>query len=724
MAASIFGSTRMPLAAAAAAGLATIVITAGSGDDRLRYPPARRDSLVETLGGHRVADPYRWMEQIDSPETQSWVRAQEQLLSTYLRGAPERAVTRERLLERLHYEQYGTPVKRGARIFYSTSEAGGARSRLLVEEEGRSRAVLDVASLGEDARMAAYVPSPDGRLLAVSVRRNQSNWNDVVLIDADRGALLPDRVTNVYSFSSRVAWRRDGSGFFYTAFDAPAASEAVGAARHARVMHHRIGDAAAADTPMPGLPRRDGWLYSHAVSEDGGWLVVTASRGSSQRDEIYLARLDRPAPRLARLDTQVDAAFTFLGAAPDRLFFYTDFEAERGRIVAIEPDAPAPSRWTEIVPPQADAIAARDQTGGNALGMYGNRFVLTYLRDGQPYVVIHDLEGRRERTVELPTAGAIWGGFSGRQSDAEVFYAFLGLTDPSTIYRLDLNGGAPRIFRSSPVRNFDRSRYDVRQVFVTSGDGTRVPMFVAHRKGIPLDGRNRTWMYGYGAMGWVSFLYYQPQVLLWLENGGVYAQPSLRGGGEYGDSWHRAGSGVNEQNTIDDYLAAARWLIDRKYTSPPQLVAHGGSLSGALAGAAMNQHPHLFGAALIDRPVLDLLRYDRFTGGAYWAGELGATDDPAALAILRRLSPYHNIRRGACHPPTLVMTGDRDQTAVPAHAYKYVAAMQHAQSCARPVLLKVMRGAGHNFGASPEAIADSHADALMFLDLALPRPGR
>lgn len=691
----------------------------------LPYPAARREPVFESYGAERIADPYRWLEQLEAAETQAWVSAQEALLAAIAKGDARREETRRRLLELVRYESYGLPVHAGHRVFYTKSSAGGATAVLYVEEGGQSRAVLDVASrLGVDARLGAYVPNRDGRLIALLLRRNQSNWNELRVLDVDRGVLLDDRLTNIYSFTGRVAWAREGTGFFYTAFEAPSGSVAVSAARNARVFYHTVGWPQAEDQQLAGLPLREGWLYSHVVSDDGRWLVVTTTRGTSQHDEVYVARLGDGTPRVKPLVVDLGAALTFLGAEADRLFFYTDFHAEHGRVVAIDVDAPDPPHWTELVPEKADAIAARDQTGGNALGMYGNRFVLVYLRDGQPYIVVYDLSGKSLQTMQLPTAGAIWGGFSGKQSDSLVFYSFLGLTDPSTIYRWDVKTGAPAVFKSSPVPGFDRERYEVRQVFVTSRDGTRVPMFIAHRKGLALDGQHRTWMYGYGAMGWVSFLYYQPQILLWLERGGVYAQPSLRGGGEYGRSWHRAGSGINEQNTVDDFIAAARWLIAQRYTASRSLVAHGGSLSGALAATAMNQAPRLFGAALIDRPVLDLLRFDQFTGGAYWAGELGSPNDPAANPALLKQSPYHNLKPGTCYPATLVMSGDLDQTAVPPHAYKYVAALQHAQSCSRPVALKVMRGAGHNFGTTPETIADSYTDALMFLDRVLPSIGR
>ena len=310
---------------------------------------------------------------------------------------------------------YGLPVKAGGRVFYSMAAAGGAGAALWVDEGASgSRALLDVAaSIAADARLGAYVPSPDGRIVAVLIRRHQSNWQELRLFDVGRGELLRDRLLNLHSLSGRVAWRQDGAGFFYTAFDAPKGTEAISAARNARVFYHLIGTSHGHDRQIDGLPKREGWLYTPVVSDDGHWLVVTAAKGSSQRNEIYVARLDHDRPRLDPLITDVDAALTFLGTANNQFFFYTDFNAERGRVVAVDGRTPGLAHWAEIVPQQTDAIAAHDQTGGNALGMYGDRFVLTYLRDGQPYVAIHDISGRLLRKIELPTAGAIWGGFSG-----------------------------------------------------------------------------------------------------------------------------------------------------------------------------------------------------------------------------------------------------------------------------------------------------------------------
>jgi prolyl oligopeptidase len=346
--------------------------------------------------------------------------------------------------------------------------------------------------------------------------------------------------------------------------------------------------------------------------------------------------------------------------------------------------------------------------------MYGNHFVLMYLKDGRPRMKIFDRQGHLQYEPDLPNGGLIWGGFSGSQNEAEVLYQFLGLTDMSTIFRLDVEKKTNEVFHR-PAAAFDRDSIVIEQVFYRSKDGTRVPMFVAHKQGLKLDGSHPTFMYGYGAFGWVSFTYYQPFVLNWIEMGGVYAQPSLRGGGEYGEAWHQAGAKRNKQNAIDDYLSAAEWLIENRYTSSSRLVANGGSASGGLAATAIIQRSDLFAAAVIDRPVLDLLRFDRFTKAAYWVPEFGSPADRDDFKVLRALSPYHNLKPGQCYPATLVMSGTNDQTAVPLHAYKFTAAMQAAQGCEKPVLLKVMWGAGHNFGVTADQTSDSWGDQTAFL---------
>ena len=451
------------------------------------------------------------------------------------------------------------------------------------------------------------------------------------------------------------------------------------------------------------------------MSDDGSDLVLTLRDGSSTKNRVLLLSLKKPGPPVP-LMPEADANYTYLGSRGKRFWFFTDRDAPRGRVVAVERDRPEPTRWKEVIPQAAEPVAASSAVGGNALGMFAHRILLVYLRDGRPVLRVFDEEGRFLAEPELPAGGQIWGGFSGsgRPEDPEVFYRFLGLTHASTTYRLNLETNTTSIFSRS--ESAERSgEIAIEQVFYRGADGTRIPMFLAHRKDFVRDGRRPAFMYGYGAFGWVSFLWYQPFVLNWLDLGGVYALPGIRGGGEYGEAWHRAGAGRAKQTAIDDYLAAAEWLVANRYTSPRLLVANGGSASGGVAAAAILQRPELFGAAVIDRPVLDMLRFDRFSQAAYWLPEFGSPRDRDDFAALRAWSPYHNVKKGTCYPPVLVMTGDRDQVAVPLHAYKFTAALQAAQGCANPVLLQLVRGAGHNFGATPEQTAETWADETAFL---------
>ncbi|MCI0353557.1 MAG: prolyl oligopeptidase family serine peptidase, partial [Acidobacteria bacterium] len=413
-----------------------------------------------------------------------------------------------------------------------------------------------------------------------------------------------------------------------------------------------------------------------------------------------------------------EADFKLLGSQGSRFWFYTDWNAPRGRIIAFDLERPQPRHWMEVVPQAQEPISGRSNVGGNALGMFGKHLVLVYLKDGRPFLRTFDLQGKLKKEAAFPTGGSVWGGFSGRQDDPEVFYRFLELTSPSTIYRLNPATGRSEVFLRSTV-NLRPGDYVVKHVFFRSKDGTRVPMFLAHKHGAEPGKDTPALLYGYGAFGWVAFTWFQPQVLAWMEMGGVFALPAIRGGGEYGEDWHKAGMKLNKQNAIDDYIAAAEWLVANGYTSSSRLVANGGSASGPVAAAAVLQRPGLFGASVIDRPILDLLRFDQFTAASYWIPEFGSASDPQEFKALYAYSPYHTLRDGQCYPPTLVVSGERDQTAVPLHAYKFTAAMQAAQGCGQPVLLKVMRGIGHNFGATAEQRVDSWTDILTFLFRAL-----
>ena len=687
---------------------------------RLNYPAARRVNQVDNYHGIEVADPYRWMEEMQSEETQAWVKAQDELSKSFVSAVPARAALQKRITELIHHEIYTSPIKAHGRYFFTKREAGkGLSESVLYVQESLSaapRVLLDPATRFKDGKqLVSFRPSPDGRYLAYGVTTRQSRWFDVRVMDTTTGADVSDALTGLHNVSRSISWVKDGQGFFYSAFERPKPGEEQQAVlRNQKIYFHPLGKPQSEDAVITNLPEKPNTLFAHQITDDGHYLIVSASEGGANQNQIFYQDLRQAGSSLKPLISEADADYKFLGSEGARLWFYTDLKAPRGRIIAIDLNQPQRDHWVEVVPEAKEAISARDQTGGNALGMHGNRFVLVYIKDGKPLIRIFSTQGRLEREVKIAEGGSIWAGFVGTQTDPEVFYLFLGLADPSTIYRLNVATGAQTVFAQSKL-NFNRDDYVVKQVFYQSKDGTRVPMFITHKKGLKLDGHNPTWMYGYGAMGWISFLWYRPDRLAWLEMGGVYALPSIRGGGEYGEEWHQAGMKLKEQNSIDDYLAAAEWLIKNQYTSPQKLVANGGSLSASLAGAAIEQRPDLFGASIIDIPVVDLLRYDKFTGGAYWAAELGSPANPEEFKALYSYSPYHNVKQGQCYPPTLIMFGERDQTAVPLHAYKFTAAMQAAQGCDHPVLMKVMRGAGHNFGVTLQQQTDSYTDELSFL---------
>ncbi len=689
--------------------------------DALTYPPARRDTAVENLHGVAVPDPYRWLEDSKSGETAAWIRAEDALLKSYLAPVEGREAMRRRILELSGGERFLAPVKAGRMYFLVKITSTGTPTGLWVQEgpSGAPRLLLDPRSRfpGADAALSGIAPSPDGRFVAYTVSEGQSRWLRIGVLDATSGADRPTPALETHTISGGLAWERDGRGFYFTRYERP---PGIGdeKATPVRPTVRFFGLADGKERLVYEPPPEPGLLVGYTVSDDGRHLVLTLREGSSNRNRVLVRETGLSARPAAPLMAVADANYTFLGSEGTRFWFFTDRGAPRGRVVAVDSTRPDPKHWKEVVAERDEPIAANSAVGGNALGMFGNRFVLMYLKDGRALLRVFDREGRLEFEPDLATGGLVWGGFSGSQRDPEVFYRFLSLTEVSTVYRLDLASKRSSVFLDGPAP-FDRNAITVEQVFYRSKDGTRVPMFVAYRKGLVRDGRRPAFMYGYGAFGWVSFLWHQPFVLNWLELGGVYAQPSLRGGGEYGEPWHEAGAKRKKQNVIDDYVAAAEWLVAHGYTSATRLVANGGSASGGLAAAAIIQRPDLFGAAVIDRPVLDLVRFDLFSQASYWLPEFGSPRDADDFRALYAWSPYHNLKAGTCYPPTLVMSGALDQVAVPLHAYKFTAAMQAAQGCPNPVLLKVMWGAGHNFGATPEQSAESWADQTAFLWRAL-----
>jgi prolyl oligopeptidase len=692
---------------------------------RLAYPPARTDDTVETIQGVVVADPYRWMENHESEETRRWIQEEEALFQSFVGSVPERETYRRRILELSSQTLFLAPMKAGGRYFLTRISSTGVPAGLYVQDtpEATPRPLLDPKSLGARTTLGAAVPSPDGRYVAYTTASGQSRWLRIRLLDAKTGEDVPVPSLSTHAVAGLPVWARDSRALYFIRFEPRSgASEDTAPPDRPAVRRYRLAERRESAVYEP--PADPGLLVGLAAADEGGELVVSLQRGSENRHRVFLVDPERRREPVALMPV-ADANYAYLGSRGNRFWFFTDRDAPRGRVIALERNRPQPENWKEVVPQASDPVAASSAVGGNAIGMFANRILLVYVRDGRPILRVFDAGGRLRAEPGLPTGGQIWGGFSGSPDDPRVFYRFLGLTHASTTYRLDLETNEVSIFSSSESAGRDRD-ISVEQVFYRSTDGTRVPMFLAHRKDFRRDGRGPAFMYGYGAFGWVSFLWYQPFVLNWLQLGGVYALPGIRGGGEYGEDWHRAGAGRSKQKAIDDYLAAAEWLVANGYSSSSRLVANGGSASGGVAAAAVLQRPELFGAAVIDRPVLDMLRFDRFSQAAYWLPEFGSPRDPEDFAALRAWSPYHNVKKGGCYPPMLVMAGERDQVAVPLHAYKFVAALQAAQGCANPALLQVVRGAGHNFGTTPEQTAETWADETAFLTrvLGIPPPGK
>ena len=690
---------------------------------QLDYPPARQVDQTDDYHGIKVADPYRWMEKLDSDELQKWIKAQDDLLENFLDTSPARNSVQKRISELIRYDSFTNPTgfvtpfvaKRENRYFFIKTSAGESRSVLYVREDSETKVLFDAAK--DEMNLVGYVPSPDGRYVVLHLSSGD-RWLTYRILDVKTRRSLSDVLTDAHRLGGVVSWMPDGEGLFYTKFEKiEQDGNQPPVNGRPKIYFHTIGDIQAKDKLIYEEPDNPKTLFSYQTTADGRFLIISAVEGSSLQNRILCKDLKDEKGQIKTL-LKADANYTFLGSKDSEFWFYTTYKAQRGRVIKLDLSNPDKKNWTEIVPETEAVISAGSSVGGNALGMFGSRIVLLYMKDSNPIVKVFDLAGKLEKEFGLPSGGTVWGGFSGSQNDDVVLYEYLGLTSPATFYRIDLSKKQNEIFLQ-PDLKFDPKNYEIKQIFYTSKDKTRVPMFIAYRKGIKLDGSNPALMYGYGAFGWTAFMWYQPHIITWLERGGIYAVPGIRGGGEYGEKWHQAGVKTNKQNSVDDYIAAAEWLVKNKYTNSSKLVINGGSASSAVAAAAILQRPKLFGAAVIDIPILDMLRFDKFTNGRYWLAEFGSVENLQEFKTLHTYSPYHNIKEKTCYPPTLIMVGEKDETAVPSHAYKFTAHLQNAQDCQNPILMKLMPNTGHNFGSTPEQRVDSWTDELTFLEKVL-----
>ena len=718
------------------------------------YPPAPRGTQVDVYHGTTIADPYRWLEDTDSPATKAWVEAQNRLSDAYLATVPQRAAIKNRLTQLWNYARYSPPFKGGGRYFYFQN-TGLQNQSVLYVQDGRNsppRVLLDPNTLSPDGTIAlsGQEASDDGRYLAYSLSTSGSDWQELHVRDVNTGRDLPD-VLKWVKFSG-ISWTHDNKGFFYQRYDEPKSGNTLtNVNRNQKIYYHRIGRAQARDELVYDRPDQPDWLFGARVTDDGQYLIITVYQGTDVRTRLYFIDLDNPGkPEIrnpvVRLVDRLDAEYEFVGNRRTAFYVRTDRNAPRGRIVGISIDNPREERWTTIIPEGKDALVSAVMAGDDIVGNYlqdahsSIRFYTARPDDRRDLRRAPEQQQRNPASVydDTSTAPVVFrerltagGGFSyrgeltlpgmgtvgeinGKQGDNELFYSFTSFLYPTTIFRYDLKSRRNETFKA-PTVQFDASRFETKQVFFTSKDGTRIPMFITARKGLQLNGNNPTLLYAYGGFNISQTPSFSSANAAWLEMGGIYALANLRGGGEYGKEWHEAGTFGKKQNVFDDFIAAAEYLIREKYTSTPKLAIRGGSNGGLLVGAVMNQRPELFGAALPEVGVMDMLRFQKFTIGWAWTSDYGSSDKPEEFQFLRAYSPLHNIRQGACYPPTLAATADHDDRVVPGHTFKFIAALQAAQGCANPILVRIETKAGHGAGKPTTKLIDEAADRFAFL---------
>jgi prolyl oligopeptidase len=679
---------------------------------RLTYPKSKKIEHVDEYHGTQVADPYRWLEDLDSEETREWVEAQNKVTFGWLSQVPAREPLRRRLTELWNYERYGLPHKKGGRYFYTRNDGLQNQNAVYVVDrlEPNPRLLLDPNTLSADGTVALsnWVISEDGKLMAYGLTGAGSDWQQWHVLEVDSGRKRDDHLKWIKF--SRVSWTPDGKGFFYSRYDEPPAGEQYTRANYFhKLFYHRLGEPQENDTLVYKRDDEKEWGFDGDVTDDGRYLVISVWRGTEQKNQIFYKDLQRPESPVVELLAGFDAEYEFVGNDGPTFWIVTDLEAPLRRVLAIDTRQPVRGNWTEVIPESKDALQSASAVGGH--------LVVSYLQDACSAVRVFDLTGQHVRDLTLPDLGSV-SGFSGRLADSETFYAFASFTVPGSIFRYNVKTGQSRLVREPKVA-FDSKQFETRQVFYTSKDGTRVPLMIVSRKGTKLDGQNPTILYGYGGFNVPQTPGFSVSTIAWLERGGVYAVANLRGGGEYGREWHEAGMLGKKQNVFDDFIAAAEWLIANNYTSAERLAIRGGSNGGLLVGAALTQRPDLFAAAVPAVGVMDMLRFHKFTIGWAWVNEYGSSDEAEQFQTLLNYSPLHNLKPGTKYPATLITTGDHDDRVVPAHSFKFAATLQASQAADKPVLIRIETRAGHGAGAPTSKLIESATDVLTFLSAML-----
>jgi prolyl oligopeptidase len=682
-------------------------------ETKLKYPETKKVDVVEDYHGTKVVDPYRWLEDDvrKSKAVEEWVEAENKVTGAFLAGIPQREAIKQRITDLWNYEKFSAPMKIGGLYFFFKNNGLQNQSVLYTQDslDGEPRLLMDPNTWSKDGTVAlsGFAPSDEGRYIAYGVAEAGSDWNVWHVLDVASGKPLGDELRWI-KFSS-ASWTPDGKGFFYSRFPEPKKDEAFQSLNiDMKLYYHRLGTPQAEDVLVYQRPDQPKWGINASVSEDGRYLIISVSDGTTSRKAsiVYKDLLEPYGLPLPLVDNH-ENKFTFLGNDGPVFYFLTDFAAPRYQIIAIDSRKPNKKDWKTIVPEAKETLESCD--------LVGNVFICSYLRDARTQVKVHGMDGAFIRDVQLPGIGTA-AGFNGKRTDTETFYTFSSFATPTSIYGYNVLTGESKLIRQAKVK-FDPSQYEVKQEFYTSKDGTRVPMFIAHKKGIALDGNNPTLLYGYGGFNISLTPAFSVSRLQWMEMGGVFAVANLRGGGEYGDAWHRAGTKVHKQNVFDDFIAAAEYLIEHKYTSSSKLAIQGGSNGGLLVGACMTQRPDLYGACLPAVGVMDMLRFQKFTAGRYWVDDYGSSDNPEEFKALYAFSPYHVLLKNGPrkYPATMITTADTDDRVVPGHSFKFAAALQAMQEGPAPVLIRIETKAGHGAGKPTTKVIEEVADQWAFL---------
>jgi prolyl oligopeptidase len=673
---------------------------------RLSYPAAHRDSTVDTYFGTKVPAPYQWMENLDSSAVKQWVDAENALTASYLEKVPVRRWIRERLTKLWNYARESTPEQvAGGKIFFGRNSGLQNQSVVYVQDSPSSapRELLDPNALSPDGSIAllGYRASPRGAYLAYNLSQGGSDWVTIHVRDVATGKDLPDVIRWV-KFSG-VAWTEDAKGFFYSRYPEPPSGKVISQrVVNQKLYYHRLGTEQSADALIYARPDLPEWIVGGRVTDDGRYLFVQLVNGTARQNELFYVDLGDPLKpavtgTVRPLYTKNDADYTVFGHDGTTVFMLTTLDAPKGRIVAARLEDPNPADWRVVVPEGEGVIQGAAMADG--------RILVDYQNVATSRLSLFSTEGKAAGTIALPTLGSV-GGISARQDSGTVYYGFTSFLVPESVYSYDVASGTTGAFFRPDV-DFDPSPYEVKQVFYPSRDGTKIPMFIVAKTGVKLDGDNPTILYAYGGFDITITPRFSPVLPVWLELGGVYAVANLRGGGTYGETWHQAGMFGRKQNVFDDFAWAAKYLIAEKYTSSRRLGIQGYSNGGLLVGASITQNPTLFGAAYAGAGVMDMLRYQNFSGGALWAPEYGTSNDEKAFHWLYAYSPLANLKPGTCYPPTIITTADHDDRVVPSHSYKFAAALQHDQGCDNPVLIRVETKTSHNYMPTDKRIAQT-----------------